>query len=65
MDNPFLWDVLTCLDEAYDIPALINTSFNGRGEPIVHTSSQAMDSAVQMGLDAAVLNGSFHPLLNP
>lgn len=62
MDNPFLWDVLTYLDEVHQVPALINTSFNRQGEPIVHTAAQAMESAVQMGLDAVVLNGSFHPL---
>ncbi|MDX2282992.1 MAG: carbamoyltransferase C-terminal domain-containing protein [Bacteroidia bacterium] len=59
-DNPFLWDVLMYLDEHHGIPALINTSFNGRGEPIVHTAAQAKDSAMQMGLDAVVLNGTFH-----
>jgi carbamoyltransferase len=55
-DNPFLWDLLTCLDEVHQIPALINTSFNHRGEPIVHGPDQALKSARNMGLDAVVIN---------
>lgn len=55
-DNPFVWDLLSCLDQDFQIPALINTSFNHRGEPIVHTPDQAMQSARNMGLDAVVIN---------
>jgi carbamoyltransferase len=61
-DHPFLWDLLSYLDEAHQIPALINTSFNQQGEPIVHTAQQACRSAMAMGLDALVLHGSFYPL---
>lgn len=56
-DNPFIYDLLYFLDENYRIKALINTSFNAGGEPIVHTESDALRSAKQMGLDAVVLNG--------
>jgi len=45
------------LDESFDIKALINTSFNSKGEPIVHTTNDAMVSAKNMGIDAVVLNG--------
>lgn len=54
--NPFLWDLLTYLDEVHQIPALINTSFNAHGEPIVHTPQQAIDSANKMSLDALIIN---------
>ncbi len=37
------------------IPVLLNTSFNGYGEPIVETPSDAMDAFMKMGLDALVL----------
>lgn len=41
------------------IKALINTSFNIQGQPIVHTEAQAMEAMYSMGLDGLVLNGKF------
>jgi carbamoyltransferase len=35
--------------------AVLNTSFNGRGEPIVRTASEAVASARQMKLDAIIV----------
>lgn len=61
-DNPFLWDLLQLLDKQYGIRALINTSFNGPGEPIVHTEEDALKSATKMGIDGLVLNGKFSQL---
>ncbi len=55
--NPFLYDLLCCLERGYGIKALINTSFNQQGEPIVHTFEQAVSSAKEMKLDGVVLNG--------
>lgn len=55
-DNPFMWDLLSYLDREYQIPGLINTSFNHRGEPIVHTPDEAFASAKAMGLDGVVVN---------
>ncbi|MFO7938514.1 MAG: carbamoyltransferase C-terminal domain-containing protein [Bacteroidales bacterium] len=62
MSNPFLFDLLTYLDQEFQIKALINTSFNGKGEPIVHTYKQAEESARQMALDGVVLGGNFKSL---
>lgn len=56
-DNPFMYSLLDNLDKNYGIKALINTSFNKRGEPIVHTVEDAMNSAKNMKLDGVVLNG--------
>lgn len=56
-DNPYLFDILTLLDEQYGIKALINTSFNAQGEPIVHTHEDALKTGKTMGIDAVVLNG--------
>ena len=56
-DNPFMFDLLSYLDRNNGIKALINTSFNKRGEPIVHTEEDAIRSAKNIGLDALVLNG--------
>ena len=56
-ENEFMYDLLTFLDEKYGVRALINTSFNVKGEPIVHTTDDAIRSATNMKLDALVLNG--------
>jgi len=56
-ENPFLFDLLTLLDQKYDVKALINTSFNSAGEPIVHREEDACRAAERMKLDALVLNG--------
>ncbi|MCT4613999.1 MAG: hypothetical protein N4A49_03880 [Marinifilaceae bacterium] len=56
-DNPFIFDLLTYLDENCNIKALINTSFNTKGEPIVHTIDDAINSAGNLGLDGLVCNG--------
>lgn len=61
--NPFLYDLLQYLYTNYGVLALINTSFNAAGEPIVHTATQALASAQEMGVDALVLNGILHHFL--
>jgi carbamoyltransferase len=42
--------------EAHQLPCLINTSFNGPGEPIVHTAEQAKETAQRLGVDVLVLD---------
>lgn len=61
-DNPYLYDLLCHLKSHYGIRALINTSFNTQGEPIVHTCDDAIRSARDMGIDAVVLNGRLKPI---
>lgn len=61
-ENPFMFDLLTLLSEKYDVKALINTSFNTKGEPIVHTAMDAVQSAANMQLDAVVINGELKKL---
>ncbi|MEN8116809.1 MAG: carbamoyltransferase C-terminal domain-containing protein [Bacteroidota bacterium] len=58
-DNQFMYDLLTHLNEKYGVKALINTSFNSKGEPIVHSLNDAEKAAKRMGLDGIVLNGNF------
>lgn len=60
--NPYMHALLSLLDEKYGIKALINTSFNIKGEPIVHTEKSALISAKNMRLDAVVINGIFKSL---
>jgi carbamoyltransferase len=56
-ENPFLWQLLQRLETQFGLSALINTSFNGPGEPIVHTSADARRAASTLGLDALIING--------
>jgi carbamoyltransferase len=55
-DHPFMFDLLVELENHYGIFALINTSFNSRGKPIVHTKEDALLSAREMKLDAVVID---------
>lgn len=58
-ENPFLHDLLSYLDHYFGVKALINTSFNTRGEPMVHTEEDAIRAAEKMKLDGVVINGKF------
>ncbi len=42
-DDAFLYDVLAALESATGYPIIVNTSFNGKGEPIVETPEKAID----------------------
>jgi len=55
-ENPFIFDLLTHLWKNHKIYALINTSFNKKGEPIVHTKDGALKSAKNMKLDAVIID---------
>lgn len=59
VDNPFMYDLLSCLESKYKVRALINTSFNIAGEPIVHSDTDAVQSAAKMGLDALIIDGKY------
>jgi carbamoyltransferase len=61
-ENPYIFDLLKELDEKYQIKALINTSFNMRGEPIVYAKEDAIRSAKNMKLDGVVINGKLQIL---
>ncbi|MFH7042220.1 carbamoyltransferase C-terminal domain-containing protein [Paucibacter sp. JuS9] len=41
------------------VPVLLNTSFNGHGEPIVETPDDALNALVKMNLDGLVLEDHF------
>ena len=59
-DQRFLHAVLTCLWERHGVSGLINTSFNGPGEPIVQRPEDALDCGRRLGLDGVVIHGSLH-----
>ncbi|MFV0521643.1 MAG: carbamoyltransferase C-terminal domain-containing protein [Mangrovibacterium sp.] len=52
--NPYMWDLLTELDSTHGIKALINTSFNEQGEPIVHSISDAQKTAQKLGVELVI-----------
>ncbi|MGE5594987.1 MAG: carbamoyltransferase C-terminal domain-containing protein, partial [Hyphomicrobiales bacterium] len=53
--NPLYYDLLTAFAARTGVPVLINTSFNTRGEPIVCTPRQALESFWTSPLDALVI----------
>lgn len=58
-DPEYSWihELLSRLWNEYQIPGLINTSFNKQGEPILHYHKDAKDAAINLGLDAVVVEG--------
>ena len=60
-DNPFLHDLLHILNSRHGVKALINTSFNRKNEPMVHTFADSWSAAEEMNLDALVYNGKLIP----
>ena len=56
--NPLYHHLISCFCELTGVPALLNTSFNVAGEPIVNTPSDALRCFFGSGLDALVI-GSF------
>ena len=58
-DNPWLFDLLELLEEEYQMIALLNTSFNAPGKPIVHTREDAIREARQMGIAHLIINGRY------
>lgn len=63
--DTFFAELLRILWQRYGIAGLINTSFNGSGEPIVHTGADALASAQRLGLDGVVIAGELHRLRTP
>ncbi len=57
--NPTYWTMIQRFFEQTGIPAVINTSFNLAGEPIVHTAADAVSSFVRSDLDFLVLDNLF------
>ena len=57
--NPLMHDILTQYHEICGIPALVNTSFNVRGEPIVNTPKDAFNCFMGTELDKLVIGNFF------
>lgn len=53
--HPFLHELLARYKERTGQPALINTSFNLHGDPIVHSEDDALETAYRIGLDTLLV----------
>ncbi|HYL64868.1 MAG TPA: carbamoyltransferase [Candidatus Methylomirabilis sp.] len=56
--NPLYWRLLDEFEKRTSVPVVMNTSFNLRGEAIVHTPTDAIRTFFSSGMDALVI-GSF------
>ena len=54
-ENPRFWKLLKAFESKSGMPILLNTSFNVRGQPIVCTPAEAVDTFLLAGLDALVI----------
>ncbi|MCE0485415.1 carbamoyltransferase family protein [Ornithinimicrobium sediminis] len=58
-DDPVLYKLLQEFGSLTGCPVLVNTSFNGRDEPLVLSAADAIASGLAMGLDGLFLAGNF------
>jgi len=57
-DNPRFWTLLAAFGAQTGMPVLLNTSFNLRGQPMVCTPEQAIDTFLRSRIDLLVLGDS-------
>lgn len=55
--NPLYYRSIELFGEATGVPVLLNTSFNLRGEPIVNTPTNALDTFAKSGIETLYLDG--------
>ena len=53
--NSLYYDLITEFYKITDVPVLINTSMNVRGEPIVNTPEQAYNMIIKTDMDYIVM----------
>ena len=54
--NPLYYETVRRFGEATGVPVLLNTSFNLRGEPIVTTPANALETFMNSGIDMLVMD---------
>lgn len=52
--SPLYWNLIEAFRELTDVPVVLNTSFNVRGQPIVNTPAEAAETFLSTSLDALV-----------
>ena len=58
-DNGFLYSLISSFDKSTGCPALINTSFNVRGEPLVRSEIDAIKCFLNSDIDFLILGDMF------
>jgi carbamoyltransferase len=58
-NDGLIWHIIESFRKLTDCAAIVNTSFNEAGEPIVCTPEEAFDTASRMNLDGLVINRYF------
>jgi len=53
--SPLYYDLIRGFGDATGVPVLLNTSFNVRGEPIVNTPQDALNTFAISGIDSVVM----------
>ena len=53
--NPLYWNLIDEFEKRTGVPVVMNTSFNLRGEAIVHTPADAVRTFYSSGLDALII----------
>lgn len=59
-DNKFVYDILTSYSKYCENAILVNTSFNMHEEPIVRTTSEAVNAFLSSGIDYIVINNNLY-----
>lgn len=54
-DNPMIYELLLSMGRRNDVPVLLNTSFNIRGDTVVRTPQDALDCFLRTGMDALAI----------
>jgi carbamoyltransferase len=57
-ENSRFWQLLQAFGDRSGVPMLLNTSFNVRGQPIVCTPQEAIDTFLSAHLDALAIGNS-------
>ena len=57
--NARYYDLIERFSESSGVPLLLNTSFNIRGEPIVNSPSDALETFRNSGLDSLIMENFF------
>ena len=55
--NPNFYGVIEAFGRRTGVPVVLNTSFNRRGQPIVHTAEEAVSTFVRSGMDHLYMDG--------
>jgi carbamoyltransferase len=57
--NPLYFRIVELFGEATGVPVLLNTSFNLRGEPIVNTPTNALNTFHKSGIESMCMDGFY------